>query len=114
MIAGEARYRGSMGEQEEQSTIQARDVALVEETHPGTEMCPTCGFNRWYIVQGPGTQVALLPTGESANGVLQGTGHPLVALTCQRCGYLKMHIKEMYDAYVRHLRDTRSDANGAV
>ena len=101
-----------MEEEQQQLPIDTDDLHLVEDANPGTAgACPSCGHETWYVVQGPGMVLPVLPIGTPEGGILIRNGHALVVLACQRCGHVKSHIKALFDGYVKQLKDEADDGN---
>lgn len=94
--------------EEEALPISADDLHLVDRTNPSMGLCPTCGNRTWYVVQDPEV-VPTLPMGTLEGALLMINGHALVTLTCQQCGYLKSHIKAIFDGYVTQLKERPND-----
>lgn len=92
-------------EEEAQMPVDSDDLRLLDQKHPGKDKCPACGNDSWYVVQGPGMSLPVLPQGNTSGGLLMSNGNPLVTLACQRCGYVRSHIKALLDAYVKLLKE---------
>lgn len=98
-------------EEEQEFPVNEDDLRLVAEANPNTDACPSCSFTNWYIVQGPGMALPVLPMGTPDGSIPSGKGHALVTLACQRCGHIKSHIKVLFDGYVKGLKGAKHEAD---
>ena len=97
-----------MTEEPQDLPVSADDLLLVEDAHPGRGACPICGYEAWYTIQGPGDKLPTLPQGNLEGAIIVANGHPLVTVACQRCGFVRSHIKPIFDAYVKYLREIKA------
>ena len=68
--------------------------------------CPVCDSKEWYVVQGPGPLLPYLPLTPDGMAIQAGAMHELVSLACQQCGFLKSHLKPLFDAYAKTLDES--------
>lgn len=86
--------------------VDKADVSLVDSSHAAGDRCPVCGCGDWFIIQNPTLNTIAVIAMASSDGErsVQG-GVPTVTLTCQSCGFVRQHVKQIFDHYVKALKD---------
>lgn len=91
---------------DDKALIDASDVELVDKASKHGGQCQVCGSSEWYVIQNPHMKtVAMIPMGSEDGEALFAGGVPAVTLTCQRCGFVRQHVKSLFDGYVKGLKD---------
>jgi len=97
-----------MAEEVEKPNAFAIDLkGLSKLENSGFKECPVCGCNAWFVLQAPGMVSTALPHAIDSKTIPQG--YPLVSLACQRCGFLKMHVKLLLDHFLAEPVHGRED-----
>lgn len=90
--------------------IKGDDVQLVYSTdaakESGINRCPVCACEEWYVVQGPGQLLPIMPLSPDGLSFQGGAMHEIVSVACQQCGFIKAHLKPLFDSYVKQLNES--------
>lgn len=84
------------------------DIAAVDRfgtIRKDGNFCPVCECPDWYVMQDPGKHLSTLAVVNAEGVVLQAGSYPLVALACQRCGFLHMHVKSVFEEFMKGRKD---------
>lgn len=75
-----------------------RRVEAAFDRNGVSEKCPFCATDSWLIESFPGCTPAI-PMMQSSSGVPLAI-IPVVALTCAKCGFLRLHGKRQIDELI--------------
>ena len=88
--------------------VDATDVALVDKSHKDGDRCPVCECTDWYIIQNPAfNTIATIPMASKDGDISIPGGILAVTLACQRCGFVRQHVKQLFDGFVKSLKDKK-------
>lgn len=85
--------------------IDPEEVAMVDRLHPGSDVCPTCKNTTWYIIQRENRVVPALPFASDTAHFSQPGAMRILALACQKCGFLRTYSLPIYEDYVKELKN---------
>jgi hypothetical protein len=82
-------------------TDEARRVWNELDARGATATCPICGTQEWQSFDEPANLHVGLPAITPGNEVVYGPseagGLAAYALTCQNCGYIRLHARKVLD-----------------
>ncbi|MET3654052.1 hypothetical protein [Dyella japonica] len=90
--------------------IDTDDISVVDKAHPGSDECPICRNETWWVMQLPNQVIPVFPMLPiHAVGIdtpfNPNNGIKMVLLACQRCGYVRSHVLPIFEEYVKELRN---------